>query len=146
MKVESVVKKVSPVPFDGGCTVEGSEGTLDDDVPEFVRHEMDNVADKSGPFSRAFSHINDESNAELEESQTKQCASDSVTLLRDSYDHLQSVGPKSNVSAPKGRSLVLNQPSCTSTNHSASSQILNILKVSSGMILFPASDVLNNES
>lgn len=139
------MKKVSPVPFDSGCTVEGSEGTFDgDDVPEFVGHEMNNVADKNDPFSRAlFSHISDESNAELEESQTIQYDSDSVTLLQDSCDQLQS---KSNVSAPKGCSLVLNQPSCTSTNHSASSQILNILKVSSDMILFPANDVLNNES
>ncbi|PNF23662.1 hypothetical protein B7P43_G02492 [Cryptotermes secundus] len=145
MKVESVVKKVSPVPFDSGCTVEGSEGTLDgDDMPEFVGHEMNNVADKNDPFSGAlFSHISDESNIELEESQTTQCDSDSLTMLQDSYDQLQS---KSNVSAPKGCSLVLNQPSCTSTNHSASSQILNILKVSSDMILFPANDVLNSES
>jgi hypothetical protein len=142
MKLESVVKKVSPLPFDSGCTVEGSEWTLDD-VPEFVKHEMDNVADKSDPFSKAlFSHISDE----LEESQTTQCASGSVKLLQDLYEHLQSVGPKSNMSAPKGRPLVLNKPSCTSTNHSASSQILNILKDSSGMILFPANDVLNNES
>lgn len=146
-KLESVVKKVNPVPFDSGCTVEGSEGTLDDDMPEFVRYEMEDVADRSDPFSRAlFSHISNESNAELEESQTTQCASPSVISLRDSYDHLQRVEPKSNMSAPKGSSLVLNQPSCTITNHSASSQILNILKVSSGIILFPANDVLNNES
>lgn len=144
--MESVVKKVSPVP-DSGCAVGFSEGTLGEGTPEYAGKVKEDVAERSGPFPRAlFCHKSDEPEAGLGESQTTQCASDSVISLPDSCDHLQSVAPKLDVSSPDGRSLLLNRPLCTSTNHSASSQIQNILKVSSGMILFPANDVLNNES
>jgi hypothetical protein len=147
MKVESVVKKVSPVSFDSEHAVDFSEGTLVEVMPEYTGNEMDDMAERSDPFSRAlFSRNSDSSEAGLEKSQTIECVSDSVISLRDSCDHSQSVGPKSDVSVPDRNSLLLNQPLCASTNHSANSQILNILKVSSGMILFPANDVLNNES
>jgi hypothetical protein len=144
MKVESVVEKMSPEQFDSGCAVDFSEGTLDDHTPKYSGKEMDDVAERSGPFSRALFCLKTE--AGVEEPQTTQRATDSVISLRDPCDHMQSAGPNSGVSSPDGRSSLLNRPSCTSTNHSASSQIRNILKVSSDMILFPANDVLNNES
>lgn len=144
--MESVVKIVSPVPFDTGCAVDSLEETYDEDRCEYVGNEMGYVADRGDTFSRVlFSHNSDESQAGLEEPQTI-CASDALISPQEPYDHLQSVRSKSDASAPDRSSLVLSQPSCTNTNHSASSQILNILKVNSDMILFPANDVLNNES
>jgi len=152
MGQESVsANAVSPVPFGIGSIVEGSERTLRSE-PEFNENGADDEtyeADVDDSFSRASSRTSvclssDEPEEELEESQKTQSASNSAILLQDSSSYSQSLEPKLNMPVPRSSSLVLSEPPCT--NQFASSQILSILNVHSGMVLFPVNEISNSES